>query len=313
IVPLLVCLSLGEDGQNFAYYRLLSYLRRNPTALEGLKVGMVVDGISELYTKSVATSLALGLSMSGATLVGSSLVEAVGRLENFSLLAKQQQLTLPQAYSAAIKNLTKRLVTVNFAPKENPNILMLHASMRETSNTLDIWNGVRERLSPSITVNEIGLRNGTVSDCAGCSYITCHHFGEGNGCFYGGVICEEVTPALREADALMLIAPNYNDALSANLTAFINRLTALFRQGPLIDKALFAIIVSGYSGGDMLATQMISALNMNKGFHLPAKFAMIERANLPHEAINIPDIHTRIEEYAKQIESVMLLEGGAPS
>ncbi|MFI3250553.1 MAG: hypothetical protein R3Y07_06290, partial [Eubacteriales bacterium] len=39
--PLLVCLSLGEDGQNFAYYRLLSYLRRNPTALEGLKVGMV--------------------------------------------------------------------------------------------------------------------------------------------------------------------------------------------------------------------------------------------------------------------------------
>ena len=39
---------------------------------------------------------------------------------------------------------------------------------------------------------------------------------------------EEVYPAVREADALVLLCPNYNDALSANLTAFINRLTALF-------------------------------------------------------------------------------------
>ena len=55
-----------------------------------------------------------------------------------------------------------------------------------------------------------------------------------------------------------MLCPNYNDALSANLTAFVNRLTALFRQTRFYDKALFAIVVSGYSGGDILARQLIS-------------------------------------------------------
>ena len=72
----------------------------------------------------------------------------------------------------------------------------------------------------------------------------CLHFGEQGGCFYGGVMQDEVYPAVRAADALVLLCPNYNDALSANLTAFINRLTALFRQTRFYDKAVFAIVVS---------------------------------------------------------------------
>ena len=42
-----------------------------------------------------------------------------------------------------------------------------------------------------------------------------------------------------------------NDALSANLTAAVNRLTALYRAASFEDKAVFAIVVSGYSGGDI--------------------------------------------------------------
>lgn len=63
---------------------------------------------------------------------------------------------------------------------------------------------------------------------------------------------EDVYPAVREADAIVMLCPNYNDALSANLTAFINRLTSLFRTTRFYDKALFAVVVSGYSGSDIV-------------------------------------------------------------
>ena len=55
---------------------------------------------------------------------------------------------------------------------------------------------------------------------------------------------------MRSCDTLVMSAPNYNDALSANLTACVNRLTALFRQTRFYDKRLFGLVVSGYSGGD---------------------------------------------------------------
>ena len=73
---------------------------------------------------------------------------------------------------------------------------------------------------------------------------------------------EDVYPAIRQADAVMLLCPNYNDAVSANLTAAINRLTALYRTTSFSDKALFGIVVSGYSGGDIVARQLVSALCM---------------------------------------------------
>ena len=94
---------------------------------------------------------------------------------------------------------------------------------------------------------------------------------------------EEVYPAVRSADALLLLCPNYNDALSANLTACINRLTALFRQTRFYHKAVFALVVSGYSGCDTVARQVISALNMNKSFYLPPRFALMATANDPGE------------------------------
>ena len=37
--------------------------------------------------------------------------------------------------------------------------------------------------------------------------------------FYGGPMVDEVFPAVRECDALVMLCANYNDALSANLTA----------------------------------------------------------------------------------------------
>jgi len=106
---------------------------------------------------------------------------------------------------------------------------------------------------------------------------------------------------VRRADAILMVCPNYNDALSANITAFINRLTALFRQTRFYDKALFAIVVSGYSGGDIVARQLVSALNMNKSFRLPQNFALIETANDPGAALSLPGIEHRLDAFAQNI------------
>ena len=109
---------------------------------------------------------------------------------------------------------------------------------------------------------------------------------------------------MRKADALILMCPNYNDALSANLTAFINRLTALFRQTRFYDKAVFALVVSGYSGSDTVARQLISALNMNKSFYLPPRFALLETANAPGEALAAPGIPERLDHFVQGMEAL---------
>ena len=196
---------------------------------------------------------------------------------------------------------------LDFAPprRQRPKILVLHASSRRTSNTLALWSRCRERLEGACEITEIGLRNGALADCAGCPYTACLHFGERGDCFYGGVMVEEVYPAIRAADGVVLLCPNYNDALSANLTACINRLTALFRQTRFYDKALFAVVVSGYSGGDILARQLIAAMNMNKSFYLPPRFALLETANDPGQAVQRPGVDQRLDAFAQTIRDTL--------
>ena len=298
---LLLALALGDTGVNVEYIRMLSRLRREPGLLQGCTGGLIVDGAGELYTKSAAAEAALALNLAGCALVGRPLVEATGSLANFEVQAKNLNTGRMGAYRHAAAELTQRAETECFLKKERPEVLVLHASSHHTSNTMDLWSRVREKLEGRCSIRETGLRNGTLSDCSGCPYTMCLHFGEQGGCFYGGVMRDEVYPAVRAADALVLLCPNYNDALSANLTAFINRLTALFRQTRFYDKAVFAIVVSGYSGGDVVARQVIAAMNMNKSFYLPQNFALIETANNPGQALALPGIAQRLEGFAQNI------------
>ena len=165
------------------------------------------------------------------------------------------------AYHLAAADRVERVLAFSRPRLERPKLLALHASSRATSNTLALWGLVRTRLEERCDITEICLRNGTMADCNGCSYTACMHFGERGGCFYGGPMVEEVYPAVRSCDTLVMVCANYNDALSANLTACVNRLTALFRQTRFYDKRLYGLVVSGYSGGDLLARQLISALS----------------------------------------------------
>jgi hypothetical protein len=93
------------------------------------------------------------------------------------------------------------------------------------------------------------------------------------------------------------------DALSADLTAFVNRLTALFRVNDFSSKRVYALVVSGYSGGDIVAEQIIGALNFNKAFVLPPRFAMLETANDPMSILSVEDIDAKAEKFAESILS----------
>ena len=299
----LFAIDLGEYGVNLEYTRLLGWLRSHPKSLEGWTGGVTADADSDLYTKSAARELVFTANRAGCAFVGRPLVEGTKTLSNFAIVASNLGTDLYGAYVESIKLLVKEMAKSQEPDKERKReLLVLHASSHKSSNTYAVWQGVKQYLT-DISITEIGLRNGTLADCSGCPYKMCLHFGERGSCFYGGVMVENVYPAVKKADGILLLAPNYNDALSANLTAFINRLTALFRTTRFYDKKLFGIVVSGYSGSDLIAEQMIAALNMNKTFYLPGHFAMRETANHPGEAMKLPRIEERMRQYAKRIQN----------
>lgn len=303
---ILFAVAIGEDGINLEYVKMISVIRRNPAFFTNCEAAVIVDGNTPLYTKSTANELVYTANRSGCAFIGRPLVEGTGTLFNFTIQARNMGCGLFEAYKGACVELVQRLLEHRFVRRERAELLVLHASNHKTSNTLSLWDCARERLSPRITVNEIALRNGTVTDCSGCPYTMCMHFGEKGSCFYGGVVAEKGYPAFRQCNGVVMLCPNYNDALSANLTAFINRLTSLFRQMRFYDKALFAMVVSGYSGSDIVARQLISALNMNKSMYLPANFAITETANFPGNAIALEGIGDRVGRFVDNIEGTLL-------
>ena len=303
---ILFAVPLGESGVNLEYCRMLAYIRVTPDLFDGASAGLLVDGTDELYTKATATELVFSANQAGCRFIGRPLVEATGSLYNIHILARLAGVGLEEAYERAACDLIRRICAekdgsirldrggaFDRAPRagsKKPRLLALHASNRATSNTLVLWGKVKQAVGDACEIEEIGLRNGKVEDCNGCAYTTCLHYGEKGECFYGGVIVEEVYPALERADGLILLCANYNDALSGNISASINRLTAMFRNQPFTGKKLFGVVVSGYSGGDIIARQLISALNMNKSFHLPPRFALLATANDPGSIPKIPGI-----------------------
>lgn len=295
----LFAICLSEAGVNMEYYRLLEYFREHPDCLSGAVGGIIVDGSSELFTKALARRIAFSANMAGCTFPGKPLVEATGSLSNFNVLANVRGVAPYEVYRQQVKELAHKVLRFSREKSgRGGHVLALHASSRSTSNSLLLWEKVKSHLSPDVSVREISLRNGTMLDCIGCPYDMCLHYGEKDGCFYGGIMTEQVYPAVLECDSLVMICPNYNDAIGANLTAFINRLTSIFRTHDFSSKRVFAIVVSGYSGGDIVAEQLIGALNFNKAFVLPDHFCMVETANDPKSILTIPEIDKKAKAFA---------------
>lgn len=303
----LFAVALPAGGFSCEYVQLISALADRQACLSGWVGAVIVDGPGELFTKKIGRELIFIANQAGCAFPGKPLVEATGSLYNFNTQARLLGESTLRAYEVSAARLVRKVVAFagTSSEPERPvrHIVVLHASSRKTSNTLMLWEMIRQHLDKAVQIEEISLRNGAVVDCRGCSYEACRHFGEKGECFYGGVIVERVYPAIRASDAIMLICPNYNDAVSANITAFFNRLTALFRKDfdSFSRKKVYALVVSGYSGGDIVAEQVIDAMTCNKNFALPPQFAMIETANDPNSILQCAGIEGRAAEMAARI------------
>jgi len=109
---------------------------------------------------------------------------------------------------------------------------------------------------------------------------------------------------IEQADIVVWICPNYNDSISAKLMAVINRLTALYRKISFQDKYILGIVVSGNSGNDSVSSQLIGALNINKGFRLPPNFVSMAIANDPGDILQVENIDARINDYVNIVHEL---------
>jgi multimeric flavodoxin WrbA len=299
---LLFAIELNNIGVCYDTLKTIEYLQNlGSESLINCTGALLIHGPNELYTKNFSREIIFLANSLGCAFIGHPLVEAIGNLKNFLTWQKTMDMTLEEICYSLSKKLVSRLVNFTEEKIVNPNILALHSSSYKTSNTLSLWNLVKNHL-PNFT--EFHVENGTVLDCTGCSFKTCMHYSEKNSCFYGGVMVEEIYPSIERAHSILFLCPNYNDAISANLSAVINRLTALYRKHSFYEKNLFSIVVSGNSGSDIVAKQLLGALNINKGFRLPPYFSLMGTANEPKSILN----HDNIKSISKDFSSHILNE-----
>lgn len=298
---------IGVSNNLNDIFRKLYSMGKN--SLEGCIGAVLVHSNHNFFTKTAAQDIIFLANNLGCAFVGRPLVEATGNLDNFKALVKIYDLSLEEICLLQCRGLGERLLDADAGRRGDlplriddvgKKLLVLHSSNWETSNTLALWKLVRDNLI-GIDINEINLGNGQVMDCIGCSYTVCKHYGLQEKCYYGGIVVEEVYPAILEADSILFLCPNYNDMVIANLVATINRLTALFRKTKFYDKTIFSIIVSGHSGGDAIAKQLISAMNINKTMKLPPYFSLLATANDAGAIFNIDNIHNLAREFGENI------------
>ena len=134
-----------------------------------------------------------------------------------------------------------------------------------------------------------------------------------NGCRVIGITGNAESWLAKESDALLLLCPNFNDAVSANITAFFNRLTNLLVLRDLSEKYVFAIVVSGYSGSDLVARQILGAMSMNKGAILPPQFCLMQTANDPGSAQKSEGIAGRLDAFAAAMQRSLCQPAGNSS
>lgn len=308
---ILYYVALDDLGENISFHRYLAKLYSDYSTtgiceVSGAVVGLTVSSPNENFTKTFIKKVLYILNNLGVSMPGHPAVEVLPGYVNFTVRSQAEGISKPLAFENQVEALIKRLITFTNLKKTSFNILALHAGHQKISTTLKLWREVRECLSRScdalpVTIEEIHVDEGQITDCYGCSFETCLYYGLEKRCYYGGAIVENLYPAVEKADLIIWICPNYNDSVSAKLMALINRMTALYRQVSFHNKYIGAIIVSGNSGGDAVAGQLIGALSVNKGFRMWPRFSLEVLANHPDMLEGQEDLSKRIENYVNDM------------
>ena len=298
---LLFPIELDNFGMDFEMLTLIKKNReKDNKVFNGTSGILIVNSSTEFYTKRFSQYFIFLLNSFGCRFIGHPLVEATVSLINFKTWQKTLNLSLKDICLLQCEKLGKRFYDYNPVKVSNPNILVLYSKLHKKSNTYDFYSLISKKLN-DCHIDEINIENGKINDCRGCSYKACLHFGEISSCFYGGIMIDSVLPKIEKADAVIWLCPNYNDSITANLAALINRLTVLYNKMPFYSKSLFSVIVSGNSGSDSIANQLIGSLNINKGFSLPPSAFAMATANDPMSIYDYPDIYNIADKFAENI------------
>jgi len=298
---LLFVAQVEDVGYDVPMINLLAKLLEDgKDSLKGSTGALLIYSIDDHGTKRITQDIIYVANNMGCSFIGHPLVEATNSLKNFMTWQKTMDMTLENICYYMCNDLAKRLF--EDAPKtlKKGKLVVLYSSPHKTSNTLDLRHMVSNHLS-SFEINELQIESGQVLDCIGCPYKLCLHYGKKKGCFYGGIMTDDIIPSIEYSDAIVWLCPNYNDAIAANLTAVINRITALYRRTNFYNKSIFAVIVSGNSGSDSVAKQLIGALNINKGFRLPPYFSIRAIANDPKTIFAVDNIEERSKNFSEII------------
>jgi len=265
-------------------------------------VGIVVTSPTPFYTKTFLKKFLFMVNEMGAEIMGHPAVEVLPFYENFKTRSEVEGVSREEACYSQIMGLIKRLLAYTDLKKDHFNILALHAGHEEMSTTLHLWHLIKTEIAKKlpdqmVSLEEIHVEEGKITDCYGCPFETCLYYGVDKRCFYGGIVVEALFPALERADLVVWVCPNYNDAISAKLMAVINRMTALYRQMSFHDKYIGAVIVSANSGMDTVAGQLIGALCVNKGFRIGPNFSVGALANHPSALQKIDSLASNVSSY----------------
>lgn len=298
---------IGENASANAFLRdeMEKFNKLGKSYFNNRVAAMIILCESEDYTKTYARKFIYLSNTMGCEWIGHSVIERIRGGINFKTWSKSMTGSFDEIESIQIEKLVVRLCEYKPLKKEKFNLLVLHAGHKSISNTLMYWDFIREQLTEyykeNLEIHELHVEEGQITDCYGCSFETCTYYALEKSCFYGGFVVESLYPRIQNADAVVWICPNYNDAVSAKLMAVINRLTALYRSISFQDKFILSVIVSGNSGNDTVAGQLIGALNINKGFRLPPYFAAMAIANDPGEIISVSNLSQRVDVYVNRL------------
>ncbi|AYD40282.1 NADPH-dependent oxidoreductase [Clostridium fermenticellae] len=301
---ILFCVELNSICIDVPMFNFLEELRnKSKNAFENSVGALLLHTNSELGSKRSAQDIIFIANNLGCTFIGQPLVEITVNFKNFLTWQKTySDLSLKDISIKLSQKLGERLLKYEntISSGGNKKLTVLYSSPHKISNTLDLWHLTSKHMK-NIDIHEIQIENENILDCKGCHYKLCLHYGKQNSCFYGGFITENVLPSIQCSDIIVWLCPNYNDSIGANLSAVINRLTVLYHKISFYNKSIFGIVVSGNSGSDSVAKQLIGSLNINKGFKLPPYAIMTETANDPKTIFKIPGIEIKSESFAKNI------------
>lgn len=305
---LLVC-DLNEIGRDPQIDDWILKLKKksndeNKMILSGYYFAIITRSQNDWYTKTYARYLCLCLNAMGADIIGKPLLEFLPNYVNLKAWQKKIQGDLKDIAEQLVHKLVEKIIVTEHVRIFKPKILVLHASKEGISNTLSVWRLTEKalnKLGGRFEVKEIAIERGSITDCIGCPFDVCIELAKKLDCTVGGQFVEEIMPALDEADAVVWLCPNYNDTIGADLTSVINRMSGFYRSRDLSQKRFYAIIISGNSGTDAVANQLVGALNLNKGFALAPNFCLTDIAAEPLSVLENSDLNDRVFDFARRI------------